>query len=256
MKAAVVQAWESARDEDLDRLFSTYLYRIARWSRGDGAPGFTTHDIGMFKGISGTSSTLTPANRYHLAAQAALPMLSAWGASGLSDRELGRCKFQLDAPLWPASHSSTWLRSCSRSSSNSSGRDSRLTWRPTAISIFQLWQTPTCSTSARPAAATGTSASSTLLRFCTTRTGSVRPTSSKQGRNSSRGPTHCGAEMLRVQFRSVDNRGRGEGSSSAFGLLRNANSGRVVNQLPPAGKPYSDGHEAGLVDILKEWSAP
>ena len=35
------------------------------------------------------------------------------------------------------------------------------------------------------------------------------------------------AVLLRVQFRSIDNRGRGEGSAaSAFALLRNAPSGR------------------------------
>jgi hypothetical protein len=99
MQAAVVETWESVKDEDLDRLFSIYLYRIARWSRGESAPGFTTHDIGMFKGIS-PKSVLSPSARYHLAAQAALPMLNAWGASnGLGDREAGRSRFQLDAPL-------------------------------------------------------------------------------------------------------------------------------------------------------------
>ncbi|HJW55294.1 MAG TPA: DUF262 domain-containing protein [Burkholderiaceae bacterium] len=51
MKAAVVETWESVKDAELDRLFSTYLYRIARWSRGESAPRFSIHDISMFKGI-------------------------------------------------------------------------------------------------------------------------------------------------------------------------------------------------------------
>ena len=38
MKSAVVEDWESVRDKDLDRLFAVYLYRIARWSKGQGAP--------------------------------------------------------------------------------------------------------------------------------------------------------------------------------------------------------------------------
>jgi len=64
MMAAVVEAWESISDSDLDRLFSTFLYRIARWTRGETAPGFTTKDIGMFKGIPHPESR-TPHARYH-----------------------------------------------------------------------------------------------------------------------------------------------------------------------------------------------
>ena len=52
MKVAVVEAWESVKDEDLDRLFSTFLYRISKWSRGESALEFAIRDIGMFKGIS------------------------------------------------------------------------------------------------------------------------------------------------------------------------------------------------------------
>ncbi|GAA1233059.1 DUF262 domain-containing protein [Microbacterium phyllosphaerae] len=100
MKAAVVETWESVASEELDRLFSTYLYRIARWSRGQSATTFTARDIGLFKGISARGSA-SPSERYHLAAQAAIPLLTA-----LSDvnshairRDIARTRFQLDAPI-------------------------------------------------------------------------------------------------------------------------------------------------------------
>jgi hypothetical protein len=58
-------------------------------------------------------------------------------------------------------------------------------------------------------------------------------------------------ERLRVQFRSVDNRARGDGSSgSAFTLLRNAGSALVVNQLPTSAIPYKDNYEEDLVKLL------
>ena len=100
MRTAVVEAWESANDDDLDRLFSIFLYRIARWSRGQSAPGFTTQDIGMFKGVS-PARAVAPSARYHLAAQSAIPMLVGWHPATSPDeqREMGRARFQLDAPV-------------------------------------------------------------------------------------------------------------------------------------------------------------
>ena len=100
MMAAVVENWEAVSDRDLDRLFSTFLYRIVRWTRGEAAPAFTARDIGMFKGIA-SADIKAPSARYHLAAQAAVPLLTAW-ASGMpqSDvRDVGRTRFQLDAPV-------------------------------------------------------------------------------------------------------------------------------------------------------------
>lgn len=100
MKSAVVETWESVRDEDLDRLFSIYLYRIARWSQGESAiDGFKMQDVGMFKGITPNDS-LPPSSRYHLAAQASISMMRSWTAhSERDDRDSGRSRFQLDAPI-------------------------------------------------------------------------------------------------------------------------------------------------------------
>lgn len=92
----LVEAWESAGDAALDRLFSLYLYRIARWSRGEHAPGFTAQDIGLFKGILPDKDS-TPYTHYHIAAQTEEPQDSA--ATDEESRAMEHARFQLDAPL-------------------------------------------------------------------------------------------------------------------------------------------------------------
>ncbi|ASK66192.1 hypothetical protein CFK39_10625 [Brachybacterium avium] len=47
---AVVEQWEKADENDLDRLFGTYLARIHWWSRNLPAHAFTTADLDLFKG--------------------------------------------------------------------------------------------------------------------------------------------------------------------------------------------------------------
>ncbi|WP_436969818.1 DUF7834 domain-containing protein, partial [Klebsiella pneumoniae] len=66
--------------------------RISKWSRGESSLEFTIRDIGMFKGISSRSHrSFSPNLRYHLAAQAAMPLLSAWSVSSTHDaRNAGR----------------------------------------------------------------------------------------------------------------------------------------------------------------------
>lgn len=99
MKAALVEGWEAVPDAELDRLFSTYLWRVKRWSRGLPAPAFTAAHTGAFKGLTARTAT-TPAARYHVAAQAAVPMLSAWDdRTAEARRAAGRSRFQLDAPV-------------------------------------------------------------------------------------------------------------------------------------------------------------
>lgn len=99
MKAALVEGWEAVPDAELDRLFSTYLWRIKCWSRGLSAPTFAVRHIATFKGLT-TKTATTPSARYHLAAQAAIPMLEAWTAmSDEAERSAGRSRFQLDAPV-------------------------------------------------------------------------------------------------------------------------------------------------------------
>jgi hypothetical protein len=99
---AIVETWEKANDKnELEHLFSRYLYRIARWSRGqDAEREFTTQDIGLFKGLD--EKHRAPSALYHRAAQLSIPALSGWSvAAQLSQRHraLERSRFQLDAPI-------------------------------------------------------------------------------------------------------------------------------------------------------------
>lgn len=99
MREALVEGWQNVPDAELDRLFSTYLWRIKRWTRGLSAPTFSTRHIDSFKGLTPNSAS-TPAARYHLAAQTAVPMLEAWvERSDEADRMAKRTRFQIDAPV-------------------------------------------------------------------------------------------------------------------------------------------------------------
>lgn len=240
MKMAVVEAWESAEDAKLDRLFSTFLYRIARWSRGESAPGFSIHDIGMFKGISHKAhGGLPPAERYHLAAQAAMPLLSTW--AGLSDRDAGRCRFQLDAPLIAGR---TFFEMVS----------------------FMLKELETLKEEAKEIIGEFGSTQSrykyvqdlfiAALLYYTNKFGD-------EDLNENRERLFEWAyalriELRRVQFVSLDNRARGmdDATQSAFILLRNAMTSRTVRRLNLKYTPYGEQHEQELIDHIQKSKAP
>jgi hypothetical protein len=262
MKAAVVESWESVKDHDLDRLFSTFLYRISCWSRGESAPRFTTQEIGLFKGIS-PRSVLSPTARYHLAAQAAMPMLSAWGTTnGLDDREAGRSRFQLDAPLLAGrpffemvAFMLEELKQLVRQAF------------PDELKEFCIYDLDALGSSDADEAGGVLEERLSRSRYryvCELYLAALLYYTNRFGDGEleeARDPLFAWAyqlraELLRVQFRSVDNRGRGDGSGvSAFALLRNAGSGRIVNQLPTSSKRYNESHEQALVEILKRLAA-
>ncbi|MDY0134229.1 MAG: DUF262 domain-containing protein [Atribacterota bacterium] len=106
MTVALIESWESAGDVALDRLFSRYLYRIARWLRGEHAPQFTAQDIDLFKGISPVKDS-TPHAHYHSVAQATMPLLALMGSAACDEkssadeqyRAIRHSRFQMDAPL-------------------------------------------------------------------------------------------------------------------------------------------------------------
>lgn len=251
MKAAVVETWESVGDDELNRLFSTYLYRIARWSRGESAPDFSIHDIRLFKGISPRTAR-SPSARYHAAAQLALPMLNGWGVtgSGAHDRNAGHSRFQLDAPLLAGraffDMVAFMLPELARVAREGfcgeraqfalydidSGEDNALTERPSRsryrfVSELYLaallYYTNRFGDEDLPVARDRLFAWAYALRV----------------------------ELLRVQFRSIDNHARGNRSdASAFVLLREAETGRAVRALAGPGRPYSDAHEKKLVNLL------
>lgn len=100
---AVVEQWEKAEENDLDRLFGTYLARIHWWSRNLPAHAFTSEDLDLFKGV-GRSTRRLPGAEYHRAAKAVLPGLQEWvTATAPADdstlRDLKRAQHQLDAPV-------------------------------------------------------------------------------------------------------------------------------------------------------------
>jgi hypothetical protein len=100
VKRAVVDQWELADENDLDKLFSTYLVRIHRWSRNLPAHGFTVEDIGLFKGVG--RSDRTPGADYHRAAKIVLPGIQEWADPSPDAprlRDLNRARHQLDAPV-------------------------------------------------------------------------------------------------------------------------------------------------------------
>src|SRR5699024_2176425 len=98
---AVVEQWEPAEENDLDRLNGTYLARIHWWSRNLPAHAFTAEDLDLFKGVSRSTPHL-PATEYHRAAKAVLPGVQEWahpGADERTARDLRRARHQLDAPI-------------------------------------------------------------------------------------------------------------------------------------------------------------
>lgn len=47
-----VENWEALNTEELKQVFSTYLYRIRNWSKGNSARKFDKNEVHVFKGIS------------------------------------------------------------------------------------------------------------------------------------------------------------------------------------------------------------
>lgn len=98
---AVVEQWEQADENELDRLFGTYLARIYWWSRNMPAHDFTIDDLDLFKGVSRSTRRL-PSVEYHRAANAWLLGLQEWlqhDADVVTRRDLRRAWHQLDAPI-------------------------------------------------------------------------------------------------------------------------------------------------------------
>lgn len=232
IKVAVVEAWESVKDDRLDRLFSTFLYRIACWSRGESAPGFSVHNIGMFKGISRKAhGGLSPSARYHLAAQAAVPFLSNWVTeSELNARDAGRCQFQLDAPLTAGRHFFEMVAFLLKELEELEAQAKKIVGKfgPSKNRYRYVHDLFIAA-----------------LLYYTNKFGD-------EDLNEATDRLFAWAyalrvELLRVQVASVDNRARGKDGIAAFTLLRNALSGRVVRQLNTTHKPYGVEHEKELL---------
>lgn len=245
MQAAVVEGWESVPEAELDRLFSVYLYRVRRWAQGLPAPRFTVQDIGLFKGLPPHGSR-SPHARYHLAAQAAVPMFTAWRDSAAPEpdaiREAQRTRFQLDAPVTagrPFFEMVTFLH----------GELQALR----AESYEPDWE-EYASTNARFHERQGKSrfryVSELYLAavlYYSNRFGQAEAAEARQ--HLFRWAYALRVRRTRVLFRSVDNEARSP--EGAFWLIRNATSPAELRGLvtPMTDEPLSD-RDPGLVDAL------
>lgn len=239
MKVAVVEAWEAVNDEDLDRLFSTFLYRISKWSRGESSLEFAIRDIGMFKGISSRSHrSFSPNLRYHLAAQAAMPLLSAWAVSSTHDaRNAGRSRFQLDAPII-------------------AGRSffEMVAFMLDELKILEKEVIDKGFKNFGPSQSRYRYVYELFIAALLCYTNKFGDEDVDEVRNRLFAWAYAlRVELLRVQFVSADNRARGknDANKSPFVLLRNAMTGSVVRKLPIASQPYNDNHEKELIAFIK-----
>lgn len=62
-RLAAVQPWEATDQQELVKVFSEYLFRVRKWSKGESARQFTKADVDVFKGISPHEPSRYPYDR-------------------------------------------------------------------------------------------------------------------------------------------------------------------------------------------------
>lgn len=246
IQRAVVDTWESVEDADLDLLFSTYLYRIIKWSRGERAETFTTHDIDVFKGIS-LNRKLSPSARYHVAAKAAVPLMGGVGPSmSPGEKEiLGHARFQIDTPvvagrpffemiaffleelrgLRTLAFDHGWERFTSTDPATMRERVDRSRYRK----VNELYLAAVLYFTNRFGPADDTAKRALFAWAYTLRL------------------TH-----QRVQAKSVDKRASGDGGTGLFTRIRNASAPSVALRYARAELADAPGHDEDLANLLKE----
>lgn len=242
LKAATVEEWESAGDSALDELFSIYLYRISKWSKGETAPGFTIHDIDMFKGIS-SAGPLSPSSRYHAAAQSMVPLMNQWHDSVSPRDEINalRSRFQIDVPLL-------------------AGRPffEMVTFMLSEVKVLKERPFPVKEGS--EVVTFGKKLTQHRYRKVAELylAGMLYYTNKFSDADSGLASNHLFAwsfdlrlRYLRVVQASINNAGYGKDNKiSPFVQFRNSSDGRVVRKFFSTGKQYSDGHESELFALL------
>lgn len=247
LKAATVEEWESAGDETLDEIFSRYLYRIAKWSRGESAPGFTLDDIHMFKGITANGS-LPPNARYHLAAQSIIPMMSLWQQSSTPKDVLDakRSRFQLDAPHLAGRPFFEMVAFMSQEVASLKKRN-----YPSLADI---------GSDARPVTFGDKLKQSRYRKVTELYLAAMLYYVNKfSDEHIELASSHLFAwsfdlrvQHLRVVQASINNSGYGKGGAgSPFSLFRNSSDGRVVQLFSSKGLRYTDDHEPELFALLE-----
>ncbi|OFC36815.1 DUF262 domain-containing protein [Acidithiobacillus caldus] len=274
MKAALVADWEAAGDEALGRLFSIYLYRIARWLRGESAPQFTAQDIELFKGID-PSRGHTPYARYHGTAQLAAGMLSESmkPCQGQTDaptsaRTAMHARFPLDAP-WLAGRSFFERIAFLLDELNCLAQEAfegdykKFTfydWETAAKEESNLkpahGRCPELKES--PANRRYRYVCELYLAAALYYTNKFGVEAFREARDRLFAWAYAARwNLLRVQYRSIDNLARGKDApeESLFARIRNAEDAGALrglaDQLPPR-TATKDGHENELTDLLKK----
>ncbi len=256
MTAALVEAWESVGDAELDRLFSIYLYRIARWSRGERAPKFTPQDIGLFKGLS-PGKDKTPHARYHTAAQAAMPLLTLLDSivSNEKSRAIGHARFQLDAPLVAGrlffervTFMLAELKRLARDAFKEHEKYEKFSFYQIAETDGTLGEIPSRSRYRYVTELYLAAALYYTNKFGEENFEHVRDLLFAWG-------YVLRTSLLRVQYQSVDNLASGKSSDeSAFKRIRNAASARELHDLSISisRRKENPKHEKDLLDLLKD----
>ncbi|BCW18373.1 hypothetical protein NtRootA9_10810 [Arthrobacter sp. NtRootA9] len=247
LKAATVEEWESVGDDALDELFSLYLYRIAKWSKGETAPGFTIQDIHMFKGISSTGR-LSPNSRYHAAAQSMIPLMSQWHNSNNPEDEIDvlRSRFQIDAPLLAGRPFFEMAAFMLREISTLKERS------------FPVKEGP--KDSAKIGVTFGDKLAESRYRKVTELylAGMLYYVNKFSDDDIDLASDHLFAwsfdirlRYLRVGQASINNAGYGKDNVvSPFVQFRNSSDGHAVRTFVSTGRPYNDGHERELFALL------
>jgi hypothetical protein len=246
-QTAVVERWEEVPEADLDRLFSSYLYRIHRWSRGLDAPRFTTADIEMFKGLRPRHRDL-PSARYHLAAQAAVPILLAWRQAPTEPTaEALHARFQLDAPVTPGRPFFEMVDFVHAELTRLRKRFYAPEWEQFAAADEKLQPLPRMS---RYRYVSEMYLAAAL--YYTNKFGDAE--SAEASRRLFRWAYALRVQRQRVQFLSVDNLARGRGASSAFRVIRDATAPTQLRDLRPGpldARPGQDVELAAELDRLE-----
>ena len=248
MQSAIVEAWQQVPDAELDRLFAVYLWRIHRWSRGMHAPPFSMRHIDVFKGLKEPNS---PFARYHLAAQAAVPMLAAWHSGEhdvVDERDAGRSRFQLDAPIGAGrpffEMVAYMLSEVRRVRTEAFDRD----WEPFASSSEALREL-----ASRSRYRYVSELYIASLLYYTNRFGDVELPEARQ--RLFKWSFSLRTSFQRVQLVTVNNYARGTDEiPSAFAILRNATSPADLRALSARvrGRDQDPEHEVKLLQLLNK----
>lgn len=245
LKAATVEQWESAGDRTLSELFSLYLYRISKWSRGESAPEFTTQEIETFKGIS-TTGVLSPSARYHMAAQSAIPIMSMWQESATAGDELNvqRSRFQLDAPQLSGRHFFEMVAFMDAEVE----RLKNLPFpSPTRIKQTTNWTFRDALSHSRYRKVTELYLAA-MLYFVNKFSDADMDMAS---RHLFKWSFDLRVKHLRVVQASINNSGFGkEDAISPFPTFRNSADSRAVQNFNSSGEQYNDDHETELFNYL------